>query len=250
MKKITILGSSNAVPDKDHQNTHLIIEAESKVILIDCPGNPFVRLDEVDINPNSITDLIITHFHPDHVTGLPLLLIDMWLTQRDAPLTIFGLPEVIDKCKKMMALYDWEDWEDFYPVTFQEINVEGISTLFEVEDIRVQAAPVCHLIPSIGIKAIFREGSICYSGDTAPCGAVVDLARDCSILIHEASGDHEGHSTAAEAAKIAQAAAVQHLFLIHYPVDSNHQFMIDEAKAHFSGDIFVAEDLMAINISQ
>lgn len=250
MKKITILGVSNAVPDKDHQNTHLVIEADSKVILIDCPGNPFVRLDQVNIAPNSIEDLVITHFHPDHVSGLPLLLIDMWLTGRDVPLTIHGLPEVLGKCKKMMALYNWEEWQEFYPVSFREINGEGISTLIENEDIRLQAVSVCHLIPSIGIKSTFREGSICYSGDTAPCDAVIELARDCDILIHEATGDQEGHSTPAEAGKIAQAAAVQNLFLIHYPAGNDHQVMIDQAKEHFSGDVFIAEDLMEINISQ
>ena len=251
MKKITILGTSNAVPDKNHQNTHLIIETDSKVILVDCPGNPFVRLDQVNIEPNSIEDLIITHFHPDHVSGLPLLLIDMWLTGRTSPLTIHGLPEVLEKCKKMMGLYGWKDWQDLYPVTFQEIDDGAeISTLIENEDVRLQAVSVCHLIPSIGIKAVFREGSICYSGDTAPCNAVIELARDCDILIHEATGDHEGHTTSSEAGKIAQAAAVKNLFLIHFPVEIDTQRMIEDAKEHFSGEVFIAEDLMAINISQ
>ena len=249
MKKITILGTACAVPDRTHQNTHLIIEADSRVILIDCPGNPFVRLDQVEIEPHAITDLILTHFHPDHVSGLPLLLIDMWLTGRKNTLSIFGLPEVLDRCKKMMSLYDWEGWEGFFPLDFQELRREETSRLINTEDIRIEASPVCHLVPSIGIKVIFQEGSVCYSGDTAPCDAVIQLAKDCDILIHEATGDEEGHSSPAEAGKIARAASVDNLFLIHYPIDRDPKVMLDEARAHFSGDVFIAEDLMTINIS-
>ena len=249
MKKITILGTSNVVPDQAHQNTHLIIESDSRVILVDCPGNPFVRLYQAGIDPSTITDLILTHFHPDHVSGLPLLLIDMWLTGREKPLIIHGLPEVLEKSKKMMALYEWEDWEGLYPITFQEISNQGISQLIESEDVIIKAAPVCHLIPSIGLKVIFQEGSICYSGDTAPCDAVIQLAKDCEILIHEATGDEEGHSSPAEAGNIAKAAGVENLFLIHYPTNRDFQEMIEEASSQFSGEIFVAEDLMAINIS-
>ncbi len=249
MKKITILGTAHAVPDKTHHNTHLIVEADKKVVLVDCPGNPIVRLNQANIHPTSITDLILTHFHPDHVSGLPLLLMDLWLVKKITPLTIHGLSNVLEKCKEMMALFDWENWEKCYPIIFQEIPPQGVSTIVNSDDIILQATPVCHLIPSIGIKAIFQEGSICYSGDTAPCDAVIQLAHDCEILIHEAAGEAKGHSSPAEAGKIAQAAGVDNLFLIHYPPDQNHRKMIEEAKAHFSGDVFIAEELMEIDIS-
>jgi len=112
MPKITFLGTASAVPNADHQNTHLVIEGGEQVVLVDCPGNPFVRLNQAEIDPLSITDLILTHFHPDHVSGLPLLFMDLWLMKRKAPLAIYGLASVLDKCKKMMELYDWEDWEE------------------------------------------------------------------------------------------------------------------------------------------
>jgi ribonuclease Z len=249
MKKITYLGTASAVPDQFHQNTHLLIQSDSKVVLVDCPGNPFVRLDQIDIDPNIITDLILTHFHPDHVSGLPLLLIDMWLTERGEPLSVHGLPEVLEKCKKMMSLFEWEDWEGFFPINFQPISEHGVSKLINSEDITIEAAPVCHLIPSIGIKIIFEEGSICYSGDTAPCDAVIQLAKGCEILIHESTGDMNGHTSPSEAGKIAEAAGIQNLFLIHYPIGQDVQKMIAEASAQFSGEVIVAEDLMEIKIS-
>ena len=44
MPKVIILGSSNAVPSKDHENTHLVIIGEERTILVDCVSNPIVRL--------------------------------------------------------------------------------------------------------------------------------------------------------------------------------------------------------------
>jgi len=248
MPKVTFLGTASAVPDANHQNSHLIIEGGNRVVLVDCPGNPFVRLEQAKIDPLSITDLILTHFHPDHVTGLPLLLMDLWLMKRKAPLTIYGLSVVLEKCKQMMALYDWKDWDDFYQVTFVECpNIEG-NPLLGTEEIQVWAWPAEHLIPSISIKACFAEGSICYSGDTAPSNAVLNLAKGCDILIHEATGDENGHSSPGEAGKIAQAAGVKRLFLIHYPFDSDPQILLQEAKANFSGDVVVTEDLMVVEL--
>ena len=44
MAKLIVLGSSSAVPDFEHENTHLAILGEERVVLVDCVGNPIVRL--------------------------------------------------------------------------------------------------------------------------------------------------------------------------------------------------------------
>ncbi|MBV9494114.1 MAG: ribonuclease Z [Acidobacteria bacterium] len=65
---------------------------------------------------------------------------------------------------------------------------------------------------------------IVYCTDTRPCAASIELARDADLLVHEATyGDDmaaeaapRGHSTAAEAARIAKAAGVRQLVLTHF----------------------------------
>jgi len=110
MNKLTFLGTASAVPDEDQQNTHFIIETKSRNILVDCVGNPVVRLKQAGVDPLSISDLVVTHFHPDHVSGVPLLLMDLWLMGRETPLYLYGLNEVLDRIEKMMSLFDWESW--------------------------------------------------------------------------------------------------------------------------------------------
>jgi ribonuclease Z len=106
MAKIVILGSSNAVAHKDHENTHLVITGRERVVLVDCPGNPILRLERAGVGFNAVTDLIVTHFHPDHVSGVPLFIMDMWLMGRSRPLEIYGLHHTLGRLEKMMGLYN------------------------------------------------------------------------------------------------------------------------------------------------
>jgi ribonuclease Z len=248
MAKITFLGTANAVPDRDHQNTHFTIESGERIVLVDCPGNPVVRLGQANIDPLLITDLVLTHFHPDHVSGLPLLLMNLWLMGKKSHLSVYGLPEVLDKCKKMMALYNWEDWEEFFPLSFYEVPLKEGSLILESTDINIWSSPVHHRIPAIGLKASFHGGSICYSGDTAPCDEVIRLARGTNLLIHEATGDEQGHSSPSDAGRIAQAAGVETLYLIHYPLNIDPLLLVQQAKDQFSGSVYNAEDLMIVEI--
>jgi ribonuclease Z len=248
MTEITFLGTSSAVPNKDHQNTHIIIQSGDRVILVDCVGNPVIRLGQAGIDPKSITDLILTHFHPDHVSGVPLLLMDSWLLGREKHIDVYGLVGVIDRLQRMMDLFDWQEWEGFYPVNFHKQPTKEYVSLIDLDDVQVWASPVCHMIPTIGLKMSFPEGILCYSSDTAPCDAMVRLAEGADILIHEATGAGIGHSSPEQAGEIAQRAGVDQLFLIHYPPNSDVQELIKMAKIRFSGEVMIAQDLMTVTI--
>ena len=79
MPELIILGSAAAIPDLEHDNSHMIIQTGDGAVLIDCGTAPMLRLERVGIPLVDITDIILTHFHPDHISGLPLLLMSMWL---------------------------------------------------------------------------------------------------------------------------------------------------------------------------
>jgi ribonuclease Z len=78
--------------------------------------------------------------------------------------------------------------------------------------------------PSELVGAPRAGRKIVISGDTRPCAATIDAARDADVLVHEATfGDEEaeraietGHSTAREAAIVARDATVQTLVLVHF----------------------------------
>ncbi len=249
MPKVIILGSSNAIPTKDHENTHMVVMGEERVVLVDCVSNPIVRLEQAGLDINDLTDIIITHFHPDHVSGLPLLLMDMWLMGRKKPVNIYGLHYTLDRVERLMASYSWAEWPDFFPVAFHRLPNSENSIILDCPDFKILCSPVRHLIPTIGLRFEFRRANkvLAYSCDTEPCAQVVGLAEGADVLIHEAAGEFVGHSSAAQAAEIASQSEVGALYLIHYPTGRfANGDLAAEARQKYQGPVSLADDFMVL----
>jgi ribonuclease Z len=249
--KVIILGSSNAVPSKDHENTHMVIVGRERTILIDCVSNPVVRLEQAGVDFNDLTDIVITHFHPDHVSGVPLLLMDMWLMGRKKPINIYGLHYTMDRLEDLMGFYGWSEWPDFFPVGFYRLPEAEMAQVLDSDEFKVNSSPVHHMIPTVGLRIESKktEKILAYSCDTEPCEQTVRLAGGADILIHEAGGASFGHSSAEQAGEIAAKAEVGCLYLIHYPTGRfANGDIAAEARKTFRGDVIVAEDFMTFEI--
>jgi ribonuclease Z len=250
MPKLFFLGTSNAIPDEMHENTHMVLVGEKRIVLIDCVNSPILRFKKVDVDFNRLSDLILTHFHPDHVSGVPQLLMNMWLMGRKLPLNIYGLQHTLDRIENLMGFYGWSEWPDFFPVVFHRLPAQELMTVLECEEFRILSTLVKHFIPTIGLRIEFlKSKKVCaYSCDTEPCPQVIRLAEGANVLIHEASGSFHGHSSAAQAGEAARQAEVGELYLIHYPTG---QFasanLVMEARTEFEGPVTLAEDFTSIS---
>jgi len=250
LPRLIILGTSFAIPDQQHENTHFAVVGEDRFLLIDTGSNPTVRLTQAGLDLLKLSDLLLTHFHPDHVSGTPSLLMNSWLKGRKNLLDIYGLEDTLKRVEKNMDLYEWASWPNFFPTRFNNIPHEERSPVLAAKDFSVFVSPVRHMIPVIGVRIeSHRTGQvIVYSGDTEPSEEVIRLSAGADILIHEASGAGFGHSSAAQAGEVARQAGVNRLYLIHYPTggfDPNP--LVDQASQTFSGPVSLAQDLMEID---
>jgi len=251
MPKLIILGSSNSIPDVDHENTYMVLVGKNSTVLIDCANSPIIRLEQAGIDFNKLTDIILTHFHPDHVSGLPLLLMDMWLMGRKRPLNIFGLHYTLDRMEDLMGFYGWSEWPNFFPVAFYRLPASEMVSVINNDDFEIHASLVNHMIPCIGLRLESKiSGKVfAYSSDTEPCDQVVRLSEKADVLIHEATGSSQGHSSASQAGEIAKKANAKNLYLIHYPTGNNPtDCLIIDAKKKFDGSIYLAEDFLTIDL--
>jgi ribonuclease Z len=250
MAQLIILGSSNAIPSRDHENTHMALTTHERTILIDCVSNPVVRLEQAG-DVSTVTDIILTHFHPDHVSGVPLLLMDMWLMGRRQPLNIYGLHYTLDRMETMMGLYGWIEWPNFFTVNFCRIPADDVAIVLDAPDMCVYSSPAKHFLPNIGLRFELKAAkkTFAYSCDTEPCAAMLDLARGVDILLHEAAGPFMGHSSAAQAGEVARQAGVGVLYLIHYPTGRYASGdLVAEAQTRFQGEVKLAADFMKIDL--
>ena len=252
MPKLIILGSSNALSSENNENTHMVLIGENRIVMVDCVNNPIRRLGRAGVDFMDLTDLVLTHFHPDHVSGVPLLLMDMWLRGRKKQLNIYGLHYTLDRMEKLMGMYSWESWPNFFPVSFNRIPASENACLMDSDEFKIKSSPVRHLIPTIGLRFEFKSNKkvLTYSCDTEPCVEVVRLASGADVLIHEASGDSLGHSSAEQAGQIAAQAEVNKLYLIHYPTgEYTNKNLITEARQHYQGEVDLATDFMTLELS-
>ena len=249
MLKLTILGSAAAVADAHHENTYMVLQSQRSSLLIDCGGSPMARLDRANVDLETLDGLLVTHHHPDHIYGVSVLLLGLWLTGRERPFVIYGSQRTLQVIPRMMQLMEWQVWPDMYPITYRQIPWEEEALVIDHEEYAVYTSPVQHLVPTVGVRIESKVTGqvLTYSSDTRPCDMVVRLAQGSDILIHESCGPFPGHSTPVEAGSIAQRAGVKRLLLIHYPVFAEDlDAWRSVAATAFDGPVELAEDFQVL----
>lgn len=245
MARLIILGTASAVSNAEHDNTHfLLLGDQGTQVLIDCGSNPISKLAQYGISHDDLDGMVLTHFHPDHVCGVPIFLMQLWLKGRKQTLPIYGLHHCLHRVEAMMDSYQWETWPNFFPVQFERVAEGHNVLLLDNKDFRITSWPTQHFIPTIGLRIeVKTTGSVIgYSCDTEPVDTITSLAQDADLLIHEAAGNRAGHSSAAQAGQTATQAGAKRLALIHYDVRACTNQLMDEARTTFKGPIEVAQD--------
>lgn len=245
MTELIVLGSSASVPDAEHDTVSLVLRGADWAVLVECGGSPIQKLAQLGMGLEEPRAVILSHHHPDHLYGLPALVQGLWIGGRETPLPIYGPKQALDRAGALLELLELADREDMFNVEWHPVPLREGREVGSWGEIDVTAAPTVHagndtLALRFENRATGR--AIVYSADTEPCPAVVRLAAGADLLIHEATGEHPGHSTPAEAAEVAREAGVAALALIHYPVrDMNLEAWRLQA-AEFPGPVTLARE--------
>lgn len=245
MARLTILGSAAAVSDATHDNTHLLLQgSHGSTIVIDCGSNPVPKLSQMGVSAEDLTALILTHFHPDHVSGLMIMLMQLWLKGRRSALPVYGLHHCLQRVDTMMQAAMCDTWPDFFEVRFCPLAEREDALLLDNADFHITAWPMVHYVPTIGLRVTVKPSGqvFSYSADTAPAPAVERLAQGADLLVHEAAGETPGHSSPAQAGQTATTAHAQRLVLIHYDPHRDPDDLIAEARTAYTGPVEVAQD--------
>ena len=246
MARVVILGSAAAVSDAGHDYTHFLLIGDNSPILVDVGSNPLGKLQRLGIDDDALQDIVLTHFHPDHTAGLPNMLMHMWLLGRQKPLRFYALHHCGNRGEAMMLAYSWDSWPDFFPVSFHRVSERANAPVLDNDDFRIEAWPTLHFVPTIGLRITNkRTGKVlAYTCDTQPIPALIDLARDSDILIHESAGEGFGHSSARQAGETATQSGAKALALIHYQVwKTDPAPLVEQAQETYSGPVRLLKDM-------
>lgn len=241
MPKLHLLGTGAALSDPERTTTMLAFEGPTTIV-VDCGGDVVQRLLAGGVDLDSIEALIITHEHPDHVSGFPLFMEKIWLAQRRRPITVCGPKRAIDQARRVFETFETGGWKGLPEINWRRVEMEERAVVLETEHWRVHASPGEHSVPVIGLRVedLGDGGIVTYSGDTEHSEQIVRLAEAADILVHEATGDFGGHTSVQDAAHVARQAGAGRLLLVHLPPDIDAD-AVDEARESFA-ELELGED--------
>lgn len=161
--ELKFLGTSSRIPTANQNPTSILLKHKEENILIDCAEGTQRQFRKASLNPCKITRILITHWHGDHVLGLPGLLQTLAASDYNKRMVIYGPKGIKQKINDLLSLFKFER---NYSLEIQEIrsNNNNPKKIFENEDIFIEAFPLEHGIPSLGYSLI-RKGKLRLNKD-------------------------------------------------------------------------------------
>jgi ribonuclease Z len=137
MIKLTFLGTSDAIPTSERNHTAMLLAYSGENILVDCGEGTQRQLRKAKINPNTISKILITHWHGDHVLGLPGLLQTLNFSGRHKALSICGPKGTKNYVSKTLDAFAFQGKFD--------ISVKEVSgRFFENSEFYLEAEKMIH----------------------------------------------------------------------------------------------------------
>lgn len=247
--------------------------------LVDCGNGVARQLALAGIRLGTLRSVFVTHHHSDHNADYGTVLLLAWAADLAREVRTYGPPPLVAMTRQMLELHDTdirtrmadEGRPPLAPLIVPSEIVRG-GVVHEDANVRVTAAVVDHppLAPALAYRFDCADRSIVISGDTRPSEALIALAKNADILVHEVMHlpsldaliasepnattlrEHllASHTTTAQVGQVATAANVKTLVLSHFvpggPPIIPDQVWHDAVRPHFRGEIVVGRDLMEL----
>ncbi len=183
--KLTVIGCGDAFATGGRLNTCFYISTSHLGLLVDCGASAIPGLKKHNIEVHDIDTVLISHFHGDHYGGVPFLLLEASLQQREKPFTIISPPTGRRRITQLLQLlYPGSDVLSKLNVIFKTFVPNGV---LQADHLEVAALPVVHTKETYphGLRIGIAGKTIGYSGDTEWSPVLIDLARDADLFICE-----------------------------------------------------------------
>ena len=236
--QLTVLGCAGTFPGPASPCSGYLVEHDGYRLVLDLGagalGNLQRHVDLLDVD-----GIYITHLHADHCIDL----VAYFYARRYHPdgmpprLPVYGPPGTANRIGAAFEEPPVDGFEDVY-----DFREPGPGT-YQMGPFTITSTVVRHPIECHGLRIEAGGKVLTYSGDTAACSELVELARGADLFLCEASWPSVPtpppgiHLTGREAGEHAAQAGVKRLLLTHLMPFHDPQAMLAEAKETFDGHI-------------
>ena len=141
--EIIFLGTSSAVHSYTRNHPAIILKAFGETMLFDCGEGTQRQLIFAKVSPMKISKIFLSHYHGDHILGLPGLIQSMNFRGRETKLTIYG-PKGLYDLKDAIFHLGYSKIE--FPIEFIEI---GSQTVESTDEYIIKSQNVNHNVPCL-----------------------------------------------------------------------------------------------------
>ena len=168
MSEVVFIGTSDAFGAGGRRQSAILLRAPGGNVLMDCGPTTGTGMSELGISRDEIDTILISHFHGDHFSGIPALLLGAFYEDsRKHPLRIAGPPGIEARVRELAAAlcYDLKDRQWSFPILFEEL-IPGKKT--EIGPVSVHSFKTFHQPHTCphGLVVDVGAATISYSGDT------------------------------------------------------------------------------------
>lgn len=150
--RLTILGTSSALPTSDRSPTAHVLNVHERLFLIDCGEGTQMQMRRYHIRFGKINHIFISHLHGDHFFGLYPLLSTYNLMGRKTPLNIYAPAPIEEMLNRHLADFDINL---AYELIIHPLTGRTLKLILSDKHVEVFSFPLRHRVTTYGF--LFRE---------------------------------------------------------------------------------------------
>ena len=248
--KVAVLGSSGGYAGPGRACSGYLLQNGEDNLVLDLGAGALSNLLKY-VPADKVGGLALTHMHYDHYVDVYGLCTARRFWEHDLPplplLAPADAPEVIKS-----PLQDSSRDEFMRCLDLHEARPGAV---YDIAGFEITALPAEHMVTGAFIyRLVFDGKTICYSGDTDLCEALIEQARDADLFICEATFTSQiaekmhGHLYAAEAGRAASEAGVGMLMLTHLWPTLSQERALQDARSEYNGRCEIAMEGLTIDL--
>jgi ribonuclease BN (tRNA processing enzyme) len=249
--RLTVVGCSGSIPGPESPASCYLVQAayEGRTfsLLLDLGSGALGVLHRY-LDPSQVDAFALSHLHPDHCLDLCAyyVLARYSPNSRSSHQPVYAPPGADERISRAYDVGPPGGAEESEPTLRAQFRFHDWQPVQQIGPFVVRAVPVEHPVEAYAIRVthdVPDGGSLVYSGDTGPCDALVELARDADLLLVEAStldgpdNPPRLHLSGRQAAEIGARAGAGAVLLTHIPPWQDPDAVLAEALPHFDGPL-------------